>query len=67
MTLIAHDPEKLRELDDDTRRAWERYTERLRDLHGDEYVEVEEGSWRELQGELGRLESSRRELPGALR
>ncbi len=67
MTLIAHDPEKLRELDGDTRRAWERYTERIRDLRGDEYVEVEEGSWRELQDELGRLESSRRALPGNVR
>lgn len=67
MTLIAHDAEKLRELDDDTRRAWERYTEQVRDLRGDEYEQVEEGSWRELQDELSRLESSRRTLSETIR
>lgn len=67
MTLIAQDAEKLRELDDDTRRAWERYTERIRDLRGDEYEHAEEGSWRELQDELDRLASSRRALSGTIR
>ena len=33
MTSIAPD-ETLRELDDDTRRAWDHYSERVRELSG---------------------------------
>jgi hypothetical protein len=55
VTAIAHDDEKLRELDAGTRRAWLAYTEQLRDLHGDEYERTEQECWAELQNELRRL------------
>lgn len=56
MTAIAHDADKLRELDAGTRRAWRAYTERLRELTGDEYELAETESWTELQGELRQLQ-----------
>jgi hypothetical protein len=62
VTATAPDLEKLRELDEDTRRAWMAYNERLRDLAGDEYERVESDSWTELQGELRRLERQRASL-----
>ena len=62
MTAVAHDDEKLRELDADTRRAWSAYSQRLRELSGDEYERAEDESWEELQSELRRLERRRRTL-----
>ena len=62
MTTTALDLDKLRELDEGTRRAWLAYNERLRDLAGDEYERVESDSWSELQRELGRLERRRASL-----
>ena len=62
MTTTAPDLEKLRELDDGTRRAWMAYSERLRDLAGEEYERVEHDSWSELQSELERLERQRASL-----
>lgn len=62
MALIAHDAEKLRELDNDTRRAWAAYSERLRELNGDEYERVEDESWQELQRTLRSVERRRRTL-----
>ena len=62
MTTTAPDLEKLRELDDGTRRAWMAYTERLRDLDGEEYERAEHDSWSELQRELERLERRRASL-----
>ncbi len=62
MAAIAQDAEKLRELDARTRRAWSVYSERLRELTGDEYERVENESWAELQSELRRLERRRRTL-----
>lgn len=62
MTALAPDSEKLRELDDDTRRAWNAYSERLRELTGDEYEHAEHESWAKLQTELRRLERRRRTL-----
>ena len=59
MTATAPDLDKLRELDEGTRRA---YNERLRDLAGDEYERVESDSWTELQRELRRLERRRASL-----
>ena len=59
MTSIA--PEELRELDEDTRQAWDHYSERLRELDGAEYERVESESWEELQTQLRRLDE-RREL-----
>ncbi len=61
MTVIAHD-DKLRELDDHTRRAWVTYSEGLRELSGEEYERAEHESWAKLQSELRRLERRRRTL-----
>jgi hypothetical protein len=62
VTAIAPDSDKLRELDDDTRRAWNAYNEQLRELSGDEYEHAEDESWAKLQSELRRLERRRRSL-----
>jgi len=62
VTAIAHDDEKLRELDAGTRRAWTAYRERLRGLRGDEYESTEQESWVELQSELRRLQRRRQLL-----
>lgn len=62
MTTTAPDLDALRELDDGTRRAWRTYSERLRDLDGDEYERAESDSWTELQRELRRLERRRASL-----
>jgi hypothetical protein len=52
----------LRELEEDTRQAWLRYSERLRDLSGAEYERVESESWEELQIELRRVDEQRDQL-----
>lgn len=62
MTAFAPDIDKLRELDDGTRRAWSAYRERLRELTGDDYERTETESWDQLQSELRRLERRRRTL-----
>lgn len=62
MSTTAPDLDKLRELDEGTCRAWTAYTERLRDLAGDEYERAETDSWSELQRELRRLERRRASL-----
>lgn len=59
MTTIAADNARLRELDEDTRRAWSEYTERVRDLSGDEYERAEHESWEQLQAELRELQRER--------
>jgi hypothetical protein len=62
VTAIASDSDKLRQLDADTRRAWNAYSERLRELTGDEYELAERESWAKLQTELRRVERRRRSL-----
>jgi hypothetical protein len=62
MTATAPDTERLRELEADTRQAWSAYSDRLRELKGDEYERIESESWAELQAELQRLEREREEL-----
>jgi hypothetical protein len=62
VTTIAADKEKLRELDADTRRVWVEYTERVRDLSGEEYERAEHESWEQLQQELTTLEGRRQSL-----
>ncbi len=62
MTATAPDTERLQELEADTRLAWSTYSERLRELSGDEYERVESESWTELQAELQRLEREREDL-----
>ncbi|MGH2861646.1 MAG: hypothetical protein ACRDLT_09100 [Solirubrobacteraceae bacterium] len=62
MATIAPDTEKLRELDEDERRAWNEYYDNIQDLTGEEYERVELESWDTLQGELRRIERRRRLL-----
>ena len=62
VTTTVSDTEKLRELDEWTRRAWTTYNERIRDLAGDEYEQAESDSWTELQRELERLGRRRASL-----
>ena len=62
MTSVAPDIDQLLELDAEMRQAWAAYTERLRELSGDEYELVESESWDELQTELRRLETARESL-----
>ncbi len=59
MTTIAPDTEKLRELDDETRRAWNEYYDSVQDLTGEEYEQVELDAWETLQDELRRIERRR--------
>jgi hypothetical protein len=59
---IAYTTDKLRELDDDTKRAWSTYSERIHELTGEEYERAEHESWEELQEELQGLERRRRSL-----
>jgi hypothetical protein len=59
VTTIAADNARLRELDEDTRRAWSEYTERVRDLSGAEYERAEHESWEQLQAELRELQRER--------
>ncbi len=62
MTATAPDTDRLRELEADTRQAWSAYSERLRELTGEEYERAESESWSELQNELQRLEREREAL-----
>jgi hypothetical protein len=62
MNATAVDAEKLRELNRDTRRAWEAYREQLRELTGQEYDDAELAGWDVLQAELERVERRRRSL-----
>lgn len=55
MTITAPDQDRLLELEADTRQAWSAYSDRLRDLTGEEYERAESESWTELQAELRRL------------
>ena len=62
MTSTIPEAEILRELEKDTRDAWEHYQGRLRELTGAEYERVEAESWDELQSELERLDGRREDL-----
>jgi hypothetical protein len=62
VATIAPDIEKLRELDDDVRRAWHDYYDHIQDLTGAEYEQVELEAWDTLQSELSRIERRRRLL-----
>lgn len=58
MSTIAT-TDRLRELDDDVRRAWRDYYEQIQSLTGVEYEQVEPESWDSLQEELGELDRQR--------
>lgn len=62
MTSVAPESDPLRELDAGTRQAWSTYSDRLRELTGDEYERAESESWDELQTELRRIEEERETL-----
>ena len=62
MTSTIPEAEILRELEQDTRQAWEHYQDRLRELTGAEYERAEAESWDELQSELQRLDRRREDL-----
>ena len=62
VATIAPDTEKLRELDEEERRAWNEYYDNIQDLTGEQYEQVELESWDALQGELRRIERRRRLL-----
>jgi hypothetical protein len=66
VTAIVHDADKLRELDDGERLAWQVYVDQLRNLSGDEYERVETASWDELQRELRRLQRRRKSLTASM-
>ncbi|HET9124914.1 MAG TPA: hypothetical protein VFN65_08530 [Solirubrobacteraceae bacterium] len=55
----------LHELEEDTRQAWTRYSDRLRELSGEEYERVESESWDELQTVLRRVDERREQLDGS--
>jgi hypothetical protein len=62
VTAIAPDTDKLRELNDQERRAWSAYSDRLRDLDGPEYEVAEPISWDELQRQLRGVKRRRQSL-----
>jgi hypothetical protein len=62
VTTIAYRTDKLRELEDDERRAWSSYREALREKTGEDYEHAERESWEQLQDELRQLERRRRTL-----
>jgi hypothetical protein len=62
LTSVAPPSEQLRELDAGTRHAWITYSERLRELNGEEYERAESESWDELQTELQRIGQEREAL-----
>ena len=59
MTSTIPEDAIIRELEEDTRQAWEQYQQRLRELTGDEYERAEAESWDQLQSELQRLDRRR--------
>jgi hypothetical protein len=67
VSTTAFSAEKLQELEDRERQAWSEYSERIRELTGDEYEHAEHESWEQLQRELRSVErrrSSLAKLPG---
>jgi hypothetical protein len=62
VAAIAPETDVLAELDEQTRVAWNAYSESVRDMTGEDYERIERESWAELQTELGRLERRRKAL-----
>jgi hypothetical protein len=61
VTVFA-DVEKQQELDQEERRAWTAYSERLQELTGDAYEQAEADGWADLQRELHSIEQERQML-----
>jgi hypothetical protein len=55
---------RLRELDEDVRRAWSTYRESLLGLEGAEYEEAEQRCWGRLQRKLEEFDHERASLVG---
>ncbi|MGC9222036.1 MAG: hypothetical protein ACP5H2_11940 [Solirubrobacteraceae bacterium] len=62
MIPVAPDKEKLRELDEEERHAWQDYYQQIQNLTGEQYEQTEIESWEALQGQLRRIERRRRLL-----
>jgi hypothetical protein len=62
LTSVAPETQLLLELEAGTRQAWSNYSERVRELTGDEYERIESESWSDLQTELRRIEQERETL-----
>jgi hypothetical protein len=62
VSTTACSAEKLQELEDRERQAWSDYSDRIRELKGDEYERAEHESWERLQRELHSLERRRTSL-----
>ncbi|MGH2843155.1 MAG: hypothetical protein ACRDKL_06155 [Solirubrobacteraceae bacterium] len=56
ITAVSH---KLREIDEDVRRAWGEYHGYLHELSGREYEDAEPEAWELLQEELRDIEERR--------
>jgi hypothetical protein len=65
VTTTAANEDRIRELEVERQRAWGDYSERLRDLSGDEYERAEHESWEQLQRKLRGLERRRASLKRA--
>ena len=48
-------PTAARNIEDEQRRAWDDYADRLRGLEGADYERAEEEAWQELQATLRHL------------
>lgn len=57
MPTVAHT------LQDETRRAWDTYADRVAGLEGEEYDRVEEEAWAVLQDTLEELQAGSSALP----
>jgi hypothetical protein len=53
------------QLEEETRRAWAEYAERLRGLEGEEYDRAEQDAWEQLQATLRALGVAESPLPDA--
>lgn len=62
MTSVAPDRDQRSEPDPCTRQAWSDYSERLRELTGEEYERAESESWLKLQTELRRIQQEQETL-----
>jgi hypothetical protein len=58
MTIVARD------LEQEKRRAWDGYADRVRDLHGAEYERAEQDAWERLQETLDTLDAGEAALAG---
>lgn len=58
-TFATHDPTRLAELEERSRRAWGAYRDNLVDLDGVAYDHAERAEWEHLQAELREIATAR--------